>query len=132
MTKVRWTFLFVVAVGLSGFPAIAAVVQTATTFQLNGVDRAGNPVPDFERPAQGKLYKDQGTGILVGIGSGVVSNQSSRAQTFRDLGMFLYDPDEDETVATTSDRQLISRPRLNVSLARLTAVYRPPFFARRG
>lgn len=96
-------------VALLAATCYAAISSGTVTVQLHGVDVSGNPDDSLGQEVEGKSYKDSGTGIIVQIASGAVTNEFGRRRTFENQGLTITDPDGGIYTAT-ADVETISRP----------------------
>lgn len=87
----------------------AAITSATVSVQLHGVDPSGNPDATIGQEVDGKSYKDSGTGIVVQIASGLVTNEFGRRRTFENQGLTITDPDG-ALYTATADVETISRP----------------------
>jgi hypothetical protein len=125
--KVLITALFVVLATFA-VPAWAKkLLSQSAEVLIPSIDSYGNPSWQAPGKGQGKLYKDEHVGIIVGSFVGKVFNKAGRHVVVKDQGYPFEDPWTRKKVVSTNDIEVVLKgvSKHEVAPAHLIVCYDP-------
>jgi hypothetical protein len=106
-------------------PALAALVSSDASGPIPNIDHLGNPTWENAGEGSGKVYKENRTGIVVGILTGTIRNAFAAPVVIRNQGYSFVDPWTNDSQTATADIEAVTRPIALRARAALVFAYVP-------